>query len=385
MKKMATGSKTRVLIIDDSAVIRHLLAEILGEAGDIEVVGTAQDPIFAMNKILNLMPDVITLDVEMPRMDGLTFLKELMKTNPIPVLMVSALTQKGCETTLRSLELGAIDYVTKPNINVSNGIINLSDEIIKKVRLAAKAKVRSKPHGARFKEQMQIEKSQRLLCDKHLALDTSRMATTDKIIAIGGSTGGTQAITEVITTLPESTPGIVIVQHMPPLFTRSFAERLNSVSRLDVKEAETGDRVLRGTALIAPGDKHMTIRRNGAMYYVDITDGPLVNFVRPSVDVLFRSVARHAGKNAVGVILTGMGDDGARGLLEMKNAGAFTVAQDEESSVVFGMPKRAIELGGVDRVASLEQIPSLITGNPHADRSTQGGMKMSLRAEGEAI
>lgn len=379
------NGKIKVLVIDDSAVIRHLLTEILGETGDIEVVGTAQDPIFAMNKIFKLMPDVITLDVEMPRMDGLTFLKELMKTNPIPVLMVSALTQKGCETTLRSLELGAIDYVTKPNINVSNGIINLSDEIIKKVRLAAKAKVRSKPQGARFKEQMQIEKSQRLLCDKHLTLDTSRMATTDKIIAIGASTGGTQAITEVIATLPESTPGIVIVQHMPPLFTRSFAERLNSVSRLDVKEAETGDRILRGTVLIAPGDKHMTIRRNGAMYYVDITDGPLVNFVRPSVDVLFRSVARHAGKNAVGVILTGMGDDGSRGLLEMKNAGAFTVAQDEESSVVFGMPKRAIELGGVDRVASLEEIPSLITGNPHADKSTQGGMKMSLRAEGEAI
>lgn len=360
---MATGNKTRVLIIDDSAVIRHLLTEILGEAGDIEVVGTAQDPIFAMNKILNLMPDVITLDVEMPRMDGLTFLKELMKTNPIPVLMVSALTQKGCETTLRSLELGAIDYVTKPNINVSNGIINLSDEIIKKVRLAAKAKVRSKPHGASFKEQMQIEKSQRLLCDKHLTLDTSRMATTDKIIAIGASTGGTQAITEVITTLPESTPGIVIVQHMPPLFTRSFAERLNSVARLDVKEAETGDRVLRGTALIAPGDKHMTIKRNGAMYYVNITDGPLVNFVRPSVDVLFRSVARHAGKNAVGVILTGMGDDGARGLLEMKNAGAFTVAQDEESSVVFGMPKRAIEIGAVDKVESLNKIPEIIFGS----------------------
>jgi two-component system chemotaxis response regulator CheB len=306
-----------------------------------------------MNKIVNLMPDVITLDVEMPRMDGLTFLEELMKTNPIPVLMVSALTQKGCETTLRALELGAVDYVTKPGIDVSNGIINLSAEIIGKVRIAAKAKIRVKGQGLKVKEK---EKPAHVT----LPLDPSRMATTDKIIAIGASTGGTQAITEVLTVLPESAPGIVIVQHMPPVFTRSFAERLNSMTRLDVKEATTGDRILRGTALIAPGDKHMTIRRNGAMYYVDITDGPMVNFVRPSVDVLFRTVAKHAGRNAVGVILTGMGDDGARGLLEMKNAGAFTVAQNEESSVVFGMPKRAIEIGAVDRVESLDKIPEVI-------------------------
>jgi len=347
------NGKIKVLVIDDSAVIRHLLTEILNEADDIEVVGTAQDPIFAMNKIVNLMPDVITLDVEMPRMDGLTFLEELMKTNPIPVLMVSALTQKGCETTLRALELGAVDYVTKPGIDVSNGIINLSAEIIGKVRIAAKAKIRVKGQGLKVKEK---EKPAHVT----LPLDPSRMATTDKIIAIGASTGGTQAITEVLTVLPESAPGIVIVQHMPPVFTRSFAERLNSMTRLDVKEATTGDRILRGTALIAPGDKHMTIRRNGAMYYVDITDGPMVNFVRPSVDVLFRTVAKHAGRNAVGVILTGMGDDGARGLLEMKNAGAFTVAQNEESSVVFGMPKRAIEIGAVDRVESLDKIPEVI-------------------------
>lgn len=357
---MSAVSKTRVLIIDDSAVIRHLLTEILSEADDIEVVGTAQDPIFAKNKIRDLRPDVITLDVEMPRMDGLTFLQELMQTDPIPVVMVSALTQKGCETTLKALELGAIDYVTKPSIDVSNGVINLGDEIIKKVRIAAKAKIRVKGQRSMVKEQIQIEKSQGLLDAGRLTLDTSRMSTTDRIIAIGASTGGTQAITEILTALPESIPGIVIVQHMPPVFTRSFAERLNSMTRLDVKEAMTGDRILRGTALIAPGDKHMSIRRNGAMYYVDITDGPMVNFVRPSVDVLFRSVAKHAGRNAIGVILTGMGDDGARGLREMKNAGAFTVAQDEVSSVVFGMPKRAIELGAADRVVSLDEIAKVI-------------------------
>ncbi|MFZ6008243.1 MAG: protein-glutamate methylesterase/protein-glutamine glutaminase [Nitrospirota bacterium] len=355
-----SGSKTMVLVIDDSAVIRHLLTEILNQADDIEVVGTAQDPIFAKNKVRDLRPDVITLDVEMPRMDGLSFLEELMKTDPIPVVMVSALTQKGCETTLRALELGAIDYITKPSIDVSSGVINLGDEIIKKVRLAAKAKVRSKAQGTRFKEQMQIEKSQRLHDAGRLTLDTSRMATTDKIIAIGASTGGTQAITEIITALPESTPGTVIVQHMPPVFTGSFAERLNSISRIDVKEAVSGDRVLRGTALIAPGNHHMTVKRNGAMYYVDIIDGPMVNFVRPSVDVLFRSVAKYAGRNAVGVILTGMGEDGARGMLEMKEAGAFTIAQDEASSVVFGMPKKAIEMGAVDKVAPLDEIPYLL-------------------------
>ncbi len=341
---MSAGSKTKVLIIDDSAVIRHLLTEILNQA-DIEVVGTAQDPILAKNKIRDLKPDVITLDVEMPRMDGLTFLAELMKTDPIPVVMVSALTQKGCETTLRALELGAIDYITKPSIDVSSGVINLGDEIIKKVRLAAKAKVRQ------VKVEPKVKTS-----SSTLALTS----TSDKIIAIGASTGGTQAVTEIIMKLPESTPGILVVQHMPPVFTRSFAERLNSISRIDVKEAVSGDRVLRGTALIAPGNRHMTVKRSGAMYYVEIIDGPMVNFVRPSVDVLFRSVAKYAGRNAVGVILTGMGEDGARGMLEMKEAGAFTIAQDEASSVVFGMPKRAIELGAVDKVAPLDEIPLLL-------------------------
>ena len=342
------GKRIRVLIVDDSAVIRQVLTEILSQADNIEVVGTAQDPIFAMNKIRALRPDVITLDVEMPRMDGLTFLEELMRTNPIPVLMVSALTQRGNETTLRALELGAIDYIPKPRIDISEGVIKLGEEIIRKVRIAAKAKVR-----------MPVQKT-----PPSRPLQSSfRLETTDRIIAIGASTGGTQAVTEIITALPESTPGIVIVQHMPPMFTRSFAERLNSLSRLDVKEASTGDRIIRGSVLIAPGNKHMTIRRNGAMYYTEIKDGPMVNFVRPSVDVLFSSVAKYVGGNAIGVILTGMGEDGAKGLLEMKGAGAFTIAQDEATSVVFGMPRRAIEMGAVKRVAPLEEIPEIILEN----------------------
>lgn len=337
----------RVLIIDDSALMRHILSEILNQADDIEVVGTAQDPIFAMKKIEHLRPDVITLDVEMPRMDGLTFLETLMKTHPMPVVMVSALTQKGCEITLRALELGAVDYVSKPAIDKARGIIELSDEIIKKVRIAARARVRG---------HTEIRKT----IPSSPSFSTTPLRTTDKIIAIGASTGGTQAITEILRCLPESVPGIVVVQHMPPMFTRSFAKRLNNLTRLDVKEADPGDRVLTGNALIAPGNRHLRIKRNGAMYYTELTDGPMVNYVRPSVDILFSSVAEQAGKNAIGVILTGMGEDGARGLLEMKRRGAFTIAQDEASSVVFGMPRRAIEIGAVDRIASLEEIPEII-------------------------
>lgn len=347
------ANKIKVLIIDDSAVIRHLLTEIINDEPDMEVVGSAQDPIFAMAKIRSTKPDVITLDVEMPRMDGLTFLGELMKSDPIPVVMVSSLTHNGCETTLRALELGAVDYVTKPSIDISSGVVGLGGEIVAKVRAAASAKVR------RTNGRQQPVTSQAAFAGK-TSLDTNRMSTTDRIIAIGASTGGTQAITEVITALPPAVPGIVIVQHMPPVFTKSFADRLNSLSSIDVKEAANGDRVLRGTALIAPGDKHMAVKRNGAMYYVEIMDGPPVNFVRPAVDVLFRSVALHAGKNAVGVILTGMGEDGARGLKEMKEAGAYTVAQDEATSVVYGMPKKALEMGGVDKVAPLNDVARTI-------------------------
>jgi len=346
-------NKIKVLVIDDSAVMRRLLTEILNDDGGIEVVGSAQDPLFALNKIRDLRPDVITLDVEMPRMDGLTFLKELMQTDPIPVVMVSSLTRMGCDTTIKALELGAVDYVSKPTLEISSGIVALGDEIIRKVKIASKAKVKRVKSFA--PEDGSVE--QKTL----LAAQSPRLSTTtDKIIAIGASTGGTQALTEVITGLPESIPGVVIVQHMPPVFTKSFAERLNSISKLDVKEAATGDRVLRGTVLIAPGNRHMTVKRNGAMYYVELGDGPLVNYVRPSVNVLFWSVAKYAGKNAVGVILTGMGEDGARGMLEMKQNGGVTIAQDEESSVVFGMPKKAIEIGAVDRISPLDRISSII-------------------------
>jgi two-component system chemotaxis response regulator CheB len=341
------AGKIKVLVIDDSAVIRAILTEILNEAADIEVVGTAPDPIFAKNKIISLMPDVITLDIEMPRMDGLTFLEELMRTNPLPVVMVSSLTQKACNTTLRALELGAIDYVTKPSEDISDGLVDLGSEIIRKVRIAAGARVR------RSTVALPAAAAPRVVVS---ALDTSRMATTDKLIAIGASTGGTQAITEVLLAMPQSVPGIVIVQHMPPLFTKSFAVRLNEMAAIRVKEAEHGDRVLRGTAYIAPGGRHMALSRSGAMYYIELSDGPPVNFVKPAVDILFRSVASHAGKNAVGAILTGMGEDGARGLKEMRDRGARTIAQDEATSVVFGMPKKAIDMGAAERVLPLQQI-----------------------------
>ena len=338
----------KVFIIDDSAVIRALLTEILNSAPDIEVVGSAADPIFAKNKLASLMPDVITLDVEMPRMDGLTFLQELMHTNPVPVVMVSSLTQRACDTTLRALELGAIDYVTKPSIDISDGLAELGSEIVRKVRIAAKARIRRSPQLPSAPYAVPLLKVD--------ALDTSKMVTTDKLIAIGASTGGTQAISEVLLGMPESVPGIVIVQHMPPLFTKSFALRLNTMARIQVKEAEHGDRILRGTAYLAPGGRHMAVRRNGAMYYIELSDGPPVNFVRPAVDILFRSVAQQAGKNAVGAILTGMGEDGARGLKEMRDRGAATFAQDETTSVVFGMPKRAIDMGAAERVLPLQQI-----------------------------
>jgi two-component system chemotaxis response regulator CheB len=342
------SSTIKVLIIDDSAVIRALLTDILNSAPDIEVVGTAADPIFAKSKLASLVPDVITLDVEMPRMDGLTFLEELMRTNPLPVVMVSSLTQRACDTTLRALELGAIDYVTKPAIDISDTLGELGSEILRKVRIAAKARVRRSPLPAAPPSAVPPTKVS--------TLDTSKMATTDKLIAIGASTGGTQAITEVIMGMPESVPGIVIVQHMPPMFTKSFSVRLNDMARVQVKEAEHGDRILRGTVYIAPGGRHMAVRRSGGMYYIELSDGPPVNFVKPAVDILFRSVAQQVGKNAVGAILTGMGEDGARGLKEMRDRGAQTFAQDEATSVVFGMPKKAIDMGAAERVLPLQQI-----------------------------
>lgn len=339
-------SKTRVLVIDDSALIRQLLTEIINEAPDLMVIDTAPDPIFAMQKIKNLNPDVLTLDVEMPRMDGITFLEELMRVHPMPVVMVSALTQKGKEATFRAMELGAVDYVTKPTIDLKNGVAGMASEIVAKVRQAARAKVRA---GT-------VRVSAGTAKPPSISGGLGQIKTTDKIIAIGASTGGTQALAEIIPALPENLPGMVVTQHMPPEYTGAFANRLHSISRVDVREARDGDRILRGTVLIAPGAKHMSVRRVGAMYYASITDGPLVNYVKPSVDVLFNSIAKCAGTNSMGVILTGMGEDGARGLKVMRDSGARTLAQDEATSIVFGMPMRAIEMGGAEKVVPLDQI-----------------------------
>jgi two-component system chemotaxis response regulator CheB len=338
------ASKIRVLIVDDSASMRQLLTQILVEDPQIEVVGTAPDPYFAREKIISLNPDVLTLDVEMPRMDGVTFLEKIMTKRPMPVVMVSSLTEQGCDVTMRALELGAVDFFTKPTANTLQGIAGAAEAIRDKVKAAARAHVR--PYQAGTVRKTPIAASP----------VTASFRMTHQILAIGASTGGTEAIKDVLCDLPSDAPGVVIVQHMPPGFTASFAKRLDTLSRLNVKEAEDGDRVLPGHALLAPGNFHMELVRNGAEYRVKLNQGPPVNRHRPSVDVLFDSVAAHAGKNAVAAILTGMGNDGARGLLNLRNAGARTVAQDEASCVVFGMPREAILLGGAEVVAPLSKI-----------------------------
>jgi two-component system, chemotaxis family, protein-glutamate methylesterase/glutaminase len=339
-----TTAKIRVLIVDDSAAMRQLLTQILSSDPMIEVVGTASDPYFAREKIIQLKPDVLTLDVEMPRMDGLTFLEKLMHGHPMPVVMLSSLTQKGCEVTLRALELGAIDFFPKPTLDTLNGVADGTAQILEKVKTAARARVQQRAAPKR------VEAS-RL---PSVAPTTFRM--THQIIAIGASTGGTEALREVLTALPPDTPGIVVVQHMPPGFTASFANRLDSLCAIRVKEAQDGDRVLPGHALIAPGSLHTSLKRSGLEYSVRVASGPPVNRHRPSVDVLFDSAAECAGKNCVGAILTGMGDDGARGMLRMREAGAHTIAQDEATCVVFGMPKEAIAHGGVETVLPLSRI-----------------------------
>jgi two-component system chemotaxis response regulator CheB len=332
--------KTKVLIVDDSAVMREILSQILSRDHDLEVVGAASDPYIARDKILRLHPDVITLDVEMPRMDGLPVLEKLMRAHPIPVVMVSSLTQRGCDTTWKALELGATDFVTKPKLDVQNGTLHLAEEIIEKVKAAARAKVRP---AQRFPS-------------APLTIPAAPLRSVHKIIAIGASTGGTEAIREVLAHLPPEAPGIVMVQHMPEKFTTSFAQRLDSQSRLHVSEARDGDRVLPGHALLAPGNFHMEIVRNGAEYRVRVFSADPVNRHRPSVDVLFSSCARELGRKAVGVLLTGMGADGARELTAMRRAGAHTIAQDEESCIVFGMPKEAIAMGGAAEVLPLDRI-----------------------------
>ncbi|AJQ97116.1 protein-glutamate methylesterase/protein-glutamine glutaminase [Gynuella sunshinyii] len=349
----------KVMVVDDSAVVRQVLQEMLNKDPAIEVIGAAADPIFAMNRMNKQWPDVIVLDVEMPRMDGITFLKKLMSERPTPVVICSTLTEKGAETTMQAMSAGAVSIITKPKVGLKSFLSDAADNIINAVKGAARANMANMRTSA-----LKVEK--KLSADAIIPGNARAMTkTTDKVIAIGTSTGGTQALEAVLTALPPTIPGIVIVQHMPEKFTRSFAERIDSLSDISVKEAENNDRVMPGRALIAPGGKHMLLKRNGAQYYVEVMNGPLVNRHRPSVDVLFRSVARYAGKNAVGFILTGMGDDGARGLLEMKNAGAETFAQDEKSCVVFGMPKEAIALNAASRVVSLDAVPAEIMRYSH--------------------
>ncbi len=334
-------SKVKVLIVDDSAVVRQILAKQLSTSDQIEVVGTATDPYVARDKIVRLQPDVLTLDMEMPRMDGITFLRKLMHYHPMPVVIVSSLTPKGGELALEAIEVGAVDVLCKPGAAYKVG--DLAIELVDKVLAAAKVHV-------------QKRESTPKPASKAAAPRLSMTRTTNKVIAIGTSTGGTEALRTVLSTLPGNAPGIVIVQHMPEQFTKAFADSLNQICEITVKEAADGDTVTPGKALIAPGNHHMLLKRSGAVYMVQVKDGPRINRHRPSVDVLFKSVAQYAGRNAVGVIMTGMGDDGARGLLEMKQAGALTIGQDEASCVVYGMPREAAKIGGVDHVVPLDRI-----------------------------
>jgi two-component system chemotaxis response regulator CheB len=337
-------SKIRVLIVDDSAVVRKVFREELAKEADIEVVGVAPDPYVARDQIVALKPDVVTLDIEMPRMDGVTFLRKLMKHFPLPVIIVSSLTQSGSAMALEAMESGAVEVLAKPGAAYSVG--EMGAQLADKIRAAARVNVRVPRKTTRK--------------PAHLLSSRALTASTNKIIAIGASTGGTEALKDVLTVLPANIPGIVIVQHMPANFTKSFAQRLDTLCAFRVKEAEDGDSIVPGQALLAPGNLHMVMRRSGARYYVNVKTGPLVCHQRPAVDVLFNSVAAFAGANAVGVILTGMGKDGAAGMLKMKEAGAKNIAQDEKSCVVFGMPKEAIASGGVDQIEPLPHIAQAI-------------------------
>lgn len=347
------SKKIKVLVVDDSAVVRQVLSTMLAGQNDIEVIGTAADPLFAVNKMREEWPDVITLDIEMPRMDGLTFLRKIMTSRPTPVVICSSLTEKGAETTVEAMAAGAVAIFTKPTMGVKDFLQSSKQELLTAIREAAQSRVSrltSAAPAARAVAAVQSAPS----------AQTAMAKTTEKVIAIGTSTGGTLALEQILTALTADCPGIVVVQHMPEKFTAAFAARLNSLSEIEVREAKDGDRVRPGLALIAPGGQHMTMVRNGAFYQVQVKPGPAVNRHCPSVDVLFRSVAKCAGKNAVGFQLTGMGDDGARGLLEMRETGAVTYAQDEASSVVFGMPKEAIKRGGAVHIVALDQVAGQI-------------------------
>lgn len=345
--------KTKVLIIDDSALVRQALQKLFETDSSIEIVGCAGDPFAAAEIMKRVVPDVITLDIEMPRMDGLTFLRKLMSQHPVPVVICSTLTAEGSESYMRAIEYGAVDVITKPKIGTKQffeeSSIRVCD-VVKAAALARPKKLSSRPMNVQPK----------LNADAVLpkARPGAALQTTEKVVLVGASTGGTEAVQSFLTRMPRDCPAIAIVQHMPEKFTAAFASRLNTICQINVKEASDGDSLLRGQALIAPGNKHMLVKRSGARYYVQIKDGPLVSRHRPSVDVLFRSGASSAGKNAVAVIMTGMGDDGARGMKELHDAGTYTIAQDEASCVVFGMPQEAIKAGGVRKVASLNRIPS---------------------------
>jgi two-component system chemotaxis response regulator CheB len=347
--------KIKVLIVDDSALIRAVLTEMIQSQPDMEVVGAAPDPLVAREMIKRLDPDVLTLDVEMPRMDGLDFLERLMRLRPMPVVMLSSLTEHGSEITLRALELGAIDFVTKPRLGIKDGMIEYTDLVADKIRAAYQARTRLKN-----RHRAPPQKSAVAAPAVKLAAVGNRLISSEKLIIVGASTGGTEAIKDFLMQMPLDCPGILITQHMPEGFTSSFARRLDSLCRIDVSEAVHGERVLPGHAYIAPGHSHLLLGRSGANYLCQLEAGAPVNRHRPSVDVLFRSAALHAGKNAIGVILTGMGKDGALGMAEMRQAGAYNLAQDEASCVVYGMPREAVLLGAVHEVAALDQLAALV-------------------------
>lgn len=339
--------RIKVMVVDDSAVVRQVVTGLLEADPGMQVIGAVADPILAMARMKIQWPDVLVLDIEMPRMDGITFLKKIMSERPTPVVICSTLTEKGAQTSMAALAAGAVAIITKPKIGLKQFLNDASDDLISAIKAAANANVK------------RLLSSEKLTADAILPASEAHGAmiqTTERVVAIGTSTGGTQALEHVLTALPRVAPGIVIVQHMPEKFTAEFASRLNGLCQIEVKEAQPNDRVVQGRALIAPGGKHMLLRRNGAQYFVDVIDGPLVNRHRPSVDVLFRSVAKCAGANALGVIMTGMGDDGAAGLFEMRSAGARTAAQDEASCVVYGMPKEAVKRGAVEKNVALHAI-----------------------------
>lgn len=355
------SKKIRVLIVDDSAVVRQTMEEVLSSDHEIEVMGTAADPFIAADRIRKEVPDVITLDVEMPRMDGITFLQKIMSQHPIPVVICSSLAGSGSETALKALEYGAVEIITKPRMGTKQFLEESKVRICDVVKAAAQARVRHVSAAPRVTPKLSAD----VILEK--ATSHAMAKTTEKVVVVGASTGGTEALSDFLQAMPLDAPGIVIVQHMPENFTKAFSMRLDGICRISVKEAEDNDTVIRGRALIAPGNHHLLLKRSGARYYVEIKDGPLVSRHRPSVDVLFRSAARYAGKNSIGVIMTGMGDDGAKGMLEMKESGAYNIAQDEESCVVFGMPKKAIELNCVDRVLPLTAIPQAVINEYNRD------------------